>query len=187
MYQYYYGREKRYKDLFDGIEVQEGVVLQGDDSSKIFIVHGHQVDLLNSELWRLARFLVRYLWTPLESIGVKDPTRTAKNHDKKRNVERQLTEWVKREGCIIVSGHTHRPMLPELEEVPYINSGSCVHPRCITAVEIVNSKITLVKWAVKTKIDGTLYIAREILAGPNKITDHYENGHQYCISSCKNS
>lgn len=66
----------------------------------------------------------------------------------------------KEENCMIITGHTHRPMFPEIGEPLYFNDGSCVHPRCITAIEIVEGDVTLVKWVVKTKKDGTLYIAR---------------------------
>ena len=40
----------------------------------------------------------------------------------------------------------------------YCNTGCCVHPRCITALEIENGRITLVKWSVLTKPDKTLYV-----------------------------
>lgn len=34
----------------------------------------YQADFFNSVLWRLTRFLVRYVWRPLEHFGVLDPT-----------------------------------------------------------------------------------------------------------------
>lgn len=45
---------------------------------EFYLTHGHQAELLNSTLWRLSRFLVRYLWKPLEQLGVLDPTSAAK-------------------------------------------------------------------------------------------------------------
>ena len=125
LYQYFDEHEKRDISLFENIKLHEGLILRhrftGD---KIFLVHGHQVDCLNDRLWRLARFLVRYLWRPLTTFGVNDPTRTAKNYKKKEAVEKKLTEWVIREKHMLIAGHTHRPMFPEIGEPPYFNDGS---------------------------------------------------------------
>ena len=74
----------------------------------------------------------------------------------------------------MVAGHTHRPMFPEVGEPPYFNDGSCVHPRCITAMEIVFGNIKLVKWYVNTKEDGTLFVDKEVLAGPRKLKDYFD-------------
>jgi UDP-2,3-diacylglucosamine pyrophosphatase LpxH len=174
LYQYFDEREKRYIPLFPNIKLHEGLVLRHrvtDD--KIFLIHGHQVDYLNDKLWKLSRFLVRYLWRPLNSFGVNDRTSTAKNYRKKDAVEKKLTEWAIREKHMLIAGHTHRPMFPEVGEPLYFNDGSCVHPRCITAIEIVAGNIILVKWCVKTKDDGTLFIAREVLAGTRKLKDYF--------------
>lgn len=46
---------------------------------------------------------------------------------------------------------------------PYCNTGSCVHPAGITAIEIERRNITLVKWSVSTKRDMNLFASREIL------------------------
>ncbi|HBW34069.1 MAG: serine/threonine protein phosphatase [Peptococcaceae bacterium BRH_c23] len=170
MYQYFDEREKKYFPLFENIKVHEGLVLKHKlTNQKILLIHGHQVSFIDYEMWRLSRFLVRYLWRPLESFGVNDPTSTAKNYDKKDAVEKQLIEWVTREKHMLIAGHTHRPRFPQVGEPPYFNDGSSVHPRCITGIEITDGNITLVKWDVKTKIDGTLFIGREILVGPRKL------------------
>lgn len=174
LYQYFDERQKRYIPLFENIKLHEALILRHRvTGEKILLIHGHQVDFLNDKLWKIARFLVRYLWRPLETFGVKDPTRAAINYEKKEAVARKLTEWVIREKHMLIAGHNHRPRFPEVGEPPYFNDGSCVHPRCITAIEIVNGEILLVKWSVKTKGGGTLFIAREVLAGPRKLKDYF--------------
>lgn len=174
LYQYYDERNKKYVPLFENIKVHEGLVLRYSvTGDKILLIHGHQADCLNSKGWRLSRFLVRYLWRPLELFGVNDPTSTAKNYKKKDDIEKRLTEWVIKEKHMLIAGHTHRPMFPELGQPLYFNSGSCVHPRCITAIEITDGNISLVKWNVKTRIDGTLFVRREVLAGPRQLTDYF--------------
>ena len=174
LYQYFDEPRKRHVSLFKNIKFHEGLVLNHKyTGDKVFLVHGHQVDFLNYRLWKLARFLARYLWRPLTTFGVNDPTRAAKNYKKKDAVEKRLTEWVIEEKHILIAGHTHRPMFPEVGEPPYFNDGSCVHPRCITAIEIADGCIVLVKWNVKTKDDGTLFIGREVLAGPRRLRDYF--------------
>lgn len=68
----------------------------------------------------------------------------------------------------LAAGHSHRPRLSG-DEGLYMNAGSCVHPRCITAIELENMEMTLVKWTMATRSDMTLYVAREVLEGPVSI------------------
>ena len=74
---------------------------------------------------------------------------------------------------MLIAGHTHRPVFPDNEAPPYFNDGSCVHPRCITGIEIQNGEVILIKWLCKPKDDATLitplFIMREELAGPKKL------------------
>ena len=170
LYYFFKERENRYLEMFKDIKVHEGIILKNRHSGlRIFLLHGHHVDFMNSSLWRLTRFLVRYLWTPLESIGVRDRTRTAKNYKKKMKVGRRLATWAEGRNHILIAGHNHRPMFPAGDKAPYFNDGSCVHPRCITGIEISKGEISLVKWSVKTKANGSLYIGRDILAGPRQL------------------
>lgn len=171
----------REAELFPGIVFYPGVILKNityDNYSarssrtsahtpanrEIYLTHGHQADFFNSVMWRTSRFLVRYVWRPLEAVGFLDPTSAAKNNTKKRKVERILTDWADKNACILITGHTHRPMLDE--SVSYCNTGSCVHPRCVTCIEIERLRITLVKWTLATHPDRSLYVAREVLSGP---------------------
>ncbi len=149
-----------------------GIILETDFPMDIYLTHGHQSDLFNSTLWRLSRFLVRYLWKPLEHFGVLDPTSAAKNYTRKHKAEERLEQWAKRHQHILITGHTHRPALSE-EDPYYYNSGSCVHPYCITCLEIEHSCIRLVKWTLCTRADMTLYVCREVIGGPVKLDQHF--------------
>ncbi len=154
------------QDLFPDIKILEGVRLQYKcNGEEIFLTHGHQGDLLNDTWWRLGRFLVRYIWRPLELFGLHDPTDAGKSYEKANRVERKLKKWVEKREISLMCGHTHRPHLPH--SLPgYFNTGSCVHPRCITAIEIADGEVTLVKWAVFVSADNSLKVAREVLDGP---------------------
>lgn len=174
LYQYFDEQFKKNIPLFENIKIHEGLVLgHRTTGQKILLIHGHQASFLDYEMWRMRRFLVRHFWKPLELLGFNDPTSTAKNYKKKDSIEQKLTEWAARENQMLIAGHTHRPMFPEVGEPLYFNDGSCVHPRSITGIEIAGGSITLVKWNVKSKSDGTLYTGRKVLAGPKALQDYF--------------
>lgn len=147
-------------------KLKECVLLENHSGGRdICLIHGHQADFFNSVLWKLSRFLVRYLWKPLEHFGVNDPTSAAKNFKKQSRYERCMAEWAKERDMYLAAGHSHRPAL-STEGGLYINTGSCVHPSGITAVEIENMNMTLVKWQMATRPDMTLFVERVVIAGP---------------------
>ena len=152
--------------LLPDLHFFSGIILENTASSgrDIYLTHGHQADLLNSTLWRIARFLVRYIWKPLEHYGVLDPTSAAKNHTRKQTTERRLQSYARGKNVTLITGHTHRPTLSE-NELYYCNCGSCVHPYSVTCLEIEHFNITLVKWILAVKPDNSLYVTREILSG----------------------
>lgn len=170
LYYYFSERNRRKVPLFKDIEVHEGLILNyRNNKNKIFLVHGHQVEFKNYDIWPITRFFVRYFWKPLELIGFNDITRTAKNYESRYKVEAKLTQWVQNYKHILIAGHNHRPYFPEVGYPPYFNDGSCVHPRCITGIEIIDGCIMLIKWSVKANEQGLLYVGKEILAGPRRL------------------
>jgi hypothetical protein len=113
------------------------------------------------------------LWKPLNVIGIADPTSPAKNHKELIRVERRTKKWIaENNNLITIVGHTHRPRFPEPGDIAYFNDGSCVHPRSITGIEIEYGKISLIKWQIATKDDGTLQIVRSLLEGPQNLVDY---------------
>lgn len=174
---YYCDSKDEHCELLKGIKAREGLVLQERCSGhEILLVHGHQGDLLNDTLWPLARFLVRYLWRPLEMLGIYDPTSAARNYKKRKKTELRLDRWAEEHQIMVIAGHTHRPVLPKPGKSLYLNDGSCVHPRCITALEIENGAITLVKWSVMVRHGRQLSVEREALEGPVSIHRFWEKG-----------
>lgn len=149
--------------LFPDLPFYEGIILKNPNNARcLYLTHGHQADFLNSTCWRLARFLVRYVWRPMEHFGVLDPTSAAKNYTQKDRVERKLSSYAFKNKIRLITGHTHRPRLNP-DSPFYMNTGSCVHPRCITCMEIENDTITLVKWTIDVRKDRSLYVSREVL------------------------
>ncbi len=156
------------EDLFRGIEYHEAIVLKHcETKQEIFLTHGHQADWWNYLFWRWSRFMVRVLWKPLNVMGIADPTSPAKNYKELIKVERRTKKWISENNNLItIIGHTHRPRFPEPGDIAFFNDGSCVHPRSITGLEIENGQISLIKWQIATKEDGTLQIVRVLLEGP---------------------
>lgn len=160
---YFCGEQACEFPLFPDITFYSGIILQDSCEEKdIYLTHGHQADLLNSTFWRLSRFLVRYVWKPLEKFGIPDPTSAAKNNTRKKKSEQLLCDWARENHHILIAGHTHHPMAGSPDS-PYFNTGSCVSPSGITGIEIENRCVTLVKWSIGTRQDMTMYAAREVL------------------------
>lgn len=159
-------KEKDVTELLPDFRFLSGLILHDTISQReIYLTHGHQADFLNSTLAPLSGFLVRYLWKPLEGIGVLDPTSAARNYTKKKKTEQRLAAWASQEQKLLITGHTHRPMTGNPSS-PYFNTGSCVHPSCITCIEIESRRITLVKWMMETRADLSLYVVRKELEPP---------------------
>ncbi len=149
--------------LFPGIVFHSGLVLHDYQTGKrLYLTHGHQASLLNSTLWPVNCFLVRYVWKPLEQIGILDPTSAAKNHKIKKRTEQRLASWANHHHRTLITGHTHRPMLSG-ESNFYANTGSCVHPYCITCIEVRGHELSLVKWYMSARPSGCLYAEKEAL------------------------
>lgn len=161
-------------ELFGDIKYHEAIVLKHKDTNQeIFLTHGHQADWWNYLFWKWSRFMVRILWKPLNVMGIADPTSPAKNYKELIKVERRTKKWIiDNDNLMTIVGHTHRPRFPEPGDIAFFNDGSCVHPRSITGIEIENGSISLIKWQIATKEDGTLQIVRVLLEGPRRLIDY---------------
>jgi UDP-2,3-diacylglucosamine pyrophosphatase LpxH len=174
---YYYDKvSKTKKELIINASFSESILLENETTGKsIFLLHGHQADWFNYVCWKLSRFLVRFLWKPLQILGISDPTSPAQNFKELIKVERHIENWIqKNNNQMVVIGHTHRPRYPRKNELPFFNDGSCVHPNSITGLEIENDEITLIKWHLITQKNTTTIIKKTVLEGPESLT-HYMN------------
>lgn len=158
--------EKHLSKSQDPYHYYEGLLLQDSlTGHRIYLTHGHQTELLNSSFWRFTRFLVRYIWKPLELFGVLDPTSSAKNYRRKNKTEQRLNQWAIQNNAVLITGHTHRAMSGN-RHAPLFNSGCCIYPNSITALELSNRQLSLVKWYLSAKSDQTIYVLREFLSQP---------------------
>jgi UDP-2,3-diacylglucosamine pyrophosphatase LpxH len=162
--------------LSENIEYKEGIVLKYvPENKEIFIFHGHQVDFWNFELAFISRFLVRYFWKSMEGIGgFKAPTRPANSYKKDGNMHTRLEEWAQNNNKCIICGHTHKSRFPKPGEGLYFNDGCCVLPCSMTAIEISNGEICLVKWSTYVREDNSLYIVRNLVSKSEKLEKYFE-------------
>lgn len=114
----------------------------------IFVIHGHQSgDWLNYGLWRVSRFFVRYIWKPLEYLGIKDPPSSQKGvrHDRSR---RKLKRWANDRGITVIAGHTHY----QEHEGNYWNCGSSINPGVIEFIEFKENTLCLKQYSQPTTL-----------------------------------
>jgi hypothetical protein len=74
-------------------------------------------------------------------------------------------KWVEERKIPIIIGHTHRSVFSPKGDTPYFNDGSCVHPRCITGLEIDRGEIKLIRWAFELGDNNTLSVKRRPYQG----------------------
>ncbi|MDO9087275.1 MAG: metallophosphoesterase [Anaerolineaceae bacterium] len=158
------------RPFFPDLEIHPGLVLQHEPTQReLFLVHGHQGDLLSDLFWPIGRFFVRVFWRNLQLYGLGDPTSAAKNFTKAKRVDKKLIYWSKENRKMIIAGHTHRPRFPSLNHVPYFNTGSVVSPYSITGIEIRHGQIAMIRWSVKPDFGGNLRIVRDVMSGPQPL------------------
>lgn len=160
--------------LFDGIRVHEGLVLRHQPSGKeLLVVHGHQGGLFSESLMWLAQLFVRRLWRPLQLFGLQDPTSVSWSAERSGRVERKIRRWIETWHIPVICGHTHRPAFPQPGEIPYFNTGSCVHPRWITGIELDRGAIAQVRWMIRPDAQGVLRIQRMVIEGPRDLACYW--------------
>jgi hypothetical protein len=159
------------EDLFPGMTAHESLILvHRNTGQEIFVFHGHQGDTINDQLWFLSFLMIRFFWRFMHILGVKYAASPAKNKNRRHKVERSISRWnIMHESIMLICGHTHRPKFAKFGEPAYFNTGCCIHPRGITCLELIYGDICLVSWRTQSRKDGTLYIKRTVLQGPDPI------------------
>ncbi|MDO5292318.1 MAG: serine/threonine protein phosphatase [bacterium] len=172
--QHYYYFHDVYNDclqpLFPGIKSREGIVLRYQETGQdILVVHGHQGDFLNDQFWVPTMISLRYFWKFMHLVGFRNPASPAKNQSKRHKIEKAFTKWIKKSKVMLICGHTHRMKFPKKGQLPYFNSGCCIHTKGIAGIEIVDGKIMLIQWRVQADNNGVLTVRRCVVRGPKPI------------------
>ena len=173
-FHYYDEYSQEQRELFPGIIPYEALVLkERTTGQEIFVVHGHQGDFLNDQLWQVSRFWLRYFWRYLHVVGFRNPASPARNQYKRHKIEKNYSRWIRKHRRILICGHTHRPKFPKKKELPYFNTGCCIHTKGISGIELIGNQLYLVDWRLRAGEGGEMKIVRSIVRGPQPIGRYY--------------
>ena len=179
-YDYYDEYNQKIQGLLTGITPIEALVLKHKvTGQEIFTVHGHQGDLMNDQLWYISMFMLRYVWRYLHVVGFHNPASPAKNLYKRHKIEKTYKRWIRLHKRMLICGHTHRPRFPKRKELPYYNTGCCIHSKGLTGIEIIGGKILMVEWRIRADADGSLQIVRTVVRGPENISKYDIKNYPY--------
>ncbi|MDR7856510.1 metallophosphoesterase [Tissierella sp.] len=170
----YYSHYNEYKeetsDFLPGLKPCEAVVLKNKNTNQeIFVVHGHQGDFANDQLWSMTMLSLKYFWKHLHSFGIKNPASPVKNTYKRHKIERNYNKWIRKNKKMLICGHTHRFKFPRKRELPYFNTGCCIYPSIISGIEISEGNVQLIRWKTLVNEEGILQISKAVLRGPEPI------------------
>ena len=172
-YNYYDEYSQDTHQLFPGITPCEALVLKSKATGKeIFAIHGHQGDLMNDQLWIISMLMMRYFWRYMHVVGFQNPASPAKNLYRRTKIEVKYKKWIEKNNKILICGHTHRPKFSESKDLPYFNTGCCIHTKGITGIEICEGKIMMISWRTVSEQDGNLKIERKVMRGPVAIEEY---------------
>lgn len=139
----------------DGLPVQEALILRhARTNQRLFVTHGHQVDLWCDWLTGFSRHFVNFL----RFFSLHDDTKLALQQKRttlentianwsirqQQRLEQRLSSWAQQNQRIIIAGHTHRP--EGAGTTPYFNTGSGLTRHAITGLELYHGRLQLIKW-----------------------------------------
>ena len=97
------------------LRVRESLILhvrEGEEElGRLFLVHGHQGTLDSDRIAPLSKFVVRYLWRPLQRFSKFSLNTPAKDFELRHAHDTAMYLWSEsREKVVLIAGHTHRPV-----------------------------------------------------------------------------
>lgn len=102
--------ESHDESIFNTTDYREGLCLGKD----IFLIHGHQGRFFEDKAWRVSRWAVQFVWKCIQklfNIGIDGPAENFRISD---SLERQYYAWAKKQGILLICGHTHRAIFGSL-------------------------------------------------------------------------
>jgi len=169
-FHYYDDCNEETYEFLEGLEPLEALVLKSQESGQeFFVVHGHQGDLVNDQLWFFSMLSLKYFWRFLHAFGIRNPASPVKNAHKRHKIERNYSKWIQKHRHGLICGHTHRVKYPRTRDLPYFNTGSCIYPARITGLEMINATLQMVQWRIMVTSTGVLQVKREIIRGPEPV------------------
>jgi UDP-2,3-diacylglucosamine pyrophosphatase LpxH len=138
-------RRTRHPEHKDGILGHEGLVLHHQPSGEqLFVVHGHQADILCDPMYFFARRAARFGYRLRDLIRKWRPLTQLQQEMGK--LEHRIIDWINAHSQIVICGHTHRLSFPFSDSPPYFNTGNGLVPGKITGLEIQHGQIVPIRW-----------------------------------------
>jgi predicted phosphodiesterase len=166
----------------EDLAAEEGLVLRHRRTGqRLFMVHGHQMDVWCDQLASVGRPAVRFIYTALNRLGFETGTVSAATspadgviiqtlsgwyRSQQEKLTQHLVDWARNKRQLIIAGHTHLPKFATNRRAPYFNTGCCVNPGYMTGIEIQNGSIGLVKWFM----DGAQGYERSLMAPADRLS-----------------
>lgn len=175
-YFYFYDEyHEKVEPLFYGLRpIGSLLLVHKQTGQEILVLHGHQGDLMNDQLWFINMILLRYFWRFIHVVGIKNPSSPARNEHKRHKIEINYSKWLQNKDLLLICGHTHRLKFPKKGDVPYFNSGCCIHTKGIVGIEILNDQIMIVQWRIDTDATNNLKVIRKIIRGPKPLSSFHK-------------
>lgn len=169
-YTYYNDFKQQAHDFLRELEPCESLLLVNRKTGQeILTLHGHQGDLSNDQLWFFSMLSLKYFWRHLHSFGFTNPASPVRNISKRHRIEKNYVKWIDKHKRMLICGHTHRFKFPRESELPYFNTGCCIYPTSMTAIELIDGNIQIARWRVMVNSDGVLQVTRAVLRGPEPV------------------
>ncbi len=157
-------------DFLRGIEPCEALLLKNEATGQeILTLHGHQGDFANDQGWYFTMLTLKYFWRYMHAFGFRNPASPVKNANKRHKIEKNYIKWIAKHRTMLICGHTHRFKYPRATELPYFNTGSCIYPTSVIALEIADGLVQLVRWRISVEEVGVLQVTRQSISGPDPL------------------
>ncbi|MEZ5330297.1 MAG: hypothetical protein R3F19_35055 [Verrucomicrobiales bacterium] len=81
---------------------------------EIFLTHGHQGTPDSDRFAPFSRFLVRYVWRPVQRMLKIRSNTPSQDYDLRLQHEIAMSRWATgQSGMLLITGHTHHPVFPQ--------------------------------------------------------------------------
>ncbi len=169
-YTYYNDFKQVAHDFLKGVTPCESLLLVNRKTGQeILTVHGHQGDFTNDQFWLFSMLSLKYFWRHLHSFGFTNPASPVRNISKRHKIEKNYVRWICKHKKMLICGHTHRFKFPRENELPYFNTGCCIYPTSMTAIELTDGMVQIARWRVTVNSEGILQVTRALLRGPEPV------------------
>ncbi|MGK0190344.1 MAG: UDP-2,3-diacylglucosamine pyrophosphatase LpxH [Verrucomicrobiales bacterium] len=81
---------------------------------ELFLTHGHQGTPDSDRFAPFSRFVVRYLWRPLQRLLKIRSNTPSQDYDLRMKHELSMSRWAAaQDKLVLITGHTHHPVFPQ--------------------------------------------------------------------------